>query len=125
MRNYSNSSIKKGPFNKNETANYRQLGIHLKRCRDYNTLTKRFWVPVIWMDEIVGFINDPKPDNFYLYGVWQPIDSQFCENFTATVERGDEPQVKLGESDTALVCTVQEILESRIEMKIQFPRANH
>jgi len=44
---------------------------------------------LIWGGEVVGFIENPKPDMFHLYGRWVPANSERAKEFLAALERGE------------------------------------
>lgn len=43
-------------------------------------------IEIIWGGEVVGFIADPKPDMFHLYGKWLPAATEKGAEFRALLE---------------------------------------
>jgi putative SOS response-associated peptidase YedK len=55
-------------------------------------------VRLIWLDEVVGYIADPTFDNRRVTGRWTPSPTPIGERFIATLGRGEELIVYIGQS---------------------------
>lgn len=64
---------------------------------------------VFWKKEAVGKILAPQPDNFHLCGKWQPIASNYLDNFINDIQETEDSLVCVGSEEkglTGVVCAV-------------------
>jgi len=48
---------------------------------------------LIWDGEVVGSVENPKPDMFHLYGKWIPADTEKAREFLAALKVGEDEGV--------------------------------
>ena len=59
-------------------------------------------IPISWQNQLVGRIEDPKPDNLRLYGRWRATDSETARQFADAVSNGErDVWITLGAGDAA------------------------
>ena len=50
---------------------------------------------LIWRGEVVGSVENPKPDMFHLYGKWIPADTEKAREFLAALRVGEDETVSV------------------------------
>ena len=74
-------------------------------------------MPIKWHGKCVGFVIEPKVDNFDFYGKWQPLQNSLCNKFLESIEIHGEVEVKIGEHSD-IKGTIEIVPDDEIDIKI-------
>ena len=72
--------------------------------------------PILWKNEIVGFVEDMKVDMFDLYGKWIPANTIATSNFINFLIQGEILWIKVGEHIDG---TIEFIPDDTINIKLR------
>ncbi|MEK8016719.1 MAG: hypothetical protein VSS75_007605 [Candidatus Parabeggiatoa sp.] len=78
-------------------------------------------LPVIWHEKSVGFIVNPKCDNFDLYGKWQPNQNSAYKKFLEWLETYGEAEVEIANNECQIQIrgTVETEPNEEIDIKVR------
>lgn len=75
--------------------------------------------PLIWRDQIVGYIKNINVDMFDVYGEWLPLDSNVTGEFLSLLQRGEQLWVQVGIDVATCRGTVELEPGKNIEIKLR------
>jgi hypothetical protein len=81
-------------------------------------MSKKNRLSVYWNDELVGYIDDVKMDNFHLYGFWYPAETSNTQRFLGALQQHfaneeDYFYVRLGDQNP-LIGSVEDFREMQL-----------
>jgi hypothetical protein len=76
-------------------------------------------LPVYWANQLIGLILNPTVDNRFIYGRWQPAETEVYQQVVAEFTRDGHVWVRLGEKEPRIEATIQDLTHDEIEVKIR------
>jgi hypothetical protein len=77
-----------------------------------------FKLPIMWNEQVVGYVVSPKVDHFFLYGRWLPAPEGDSQAFLLALERGEQLKIVIGSDQPRIRATIEERPDQFIEMVI-------
>jgi hypothetical protein len=76
-------------------------------------------LPVFCRDQLLGYVVNPKVDNFDLYGAWQPEAKGPMSDVLEELDRTGVVELNIGSSKPPMRGTLETVPDSEIEIKIR------
>jgi hypothetical protein len=74
--------------------------------------------PIAWRGQLVGYILDPKIDNFDVYGRWTPVFPS-AQEFIRVLQQCGEVVVRIGNKTPEWLGTVEELPDTEINIRVR------
>ena len=74
--------------------------------------------PIYFEGKVVGTLNDPNIDNYWMFGTWTPILGKHYDSFLDTIRTTEEGKVIIGNNSPPQKGIVRTVPDDTIEINI-------